>query len=169
MPTRSSTGLSKAPHVKLGRQYVGRFNVRHRRTGTLWEGRYKSCLVDSRGYLLRCYRYIDLNPVRARQADDPVAFPWSSCAARCGTDDPLISHHHAYLDPGASIVERADAYRAILREALFDDALQEIRTYLQQQRALGRDDFRAMAGPRRDASPASVPPTGRDATPEANK
>ena len=50
---------------KLGRHYVGQFNARHQRTGTLWEGRYKSCLVDSHGYLLQCTRYIDLNPVRA--------------------------------------------------------------------------------------------------------
>ena len=67
---------------KLGRQYVGQFNARHRRTGTLWEGRYKACLVDSADYLLRCVRYIDLNPVRARMTDDPVAFAWSA-APRC--------------------------------------------------------------------------------------
>ena len=50
---------------KLGRQYVGQFNARHHRTGTLWEGRCKSCLVDSADHLLRCVRYIDVNPVRA--------------------------------------------------------------------------------------------------------
>src|SRR5699024_10082217 len=97
---------------KLGRQYVGRFNAHHHRTGTLWEGRYKSCLVDSRDYLLRCYRYIDLNPVRARMTDDPTAFPWSSCAAHCGADDPLIRHHSAYMDLGATLGERATSYRA---------------------------------------------------------
>ena len=65
---------------KLGRHYVGLFNARHGRTGTLWEGRYKACLVDDADYLLRCVRYIDLNPVRARMTDDPTAFAWSSCA-----------------------------------------------------------------------------------------
>ena len=65
---------------KLGRQYVGQFNARHRRTGTLWEGRYKACLVGSESYVLRCSRYIDLNPVRARMTDDPDRFQWSSCA-----------------------------------------------------------------------------------------
>ena len=60
---------------KLGRQYVGQFSARHRRTGTLWEGRYKVCLVDADGYLLRCVRYIDLNPVRARMIDDRPDFP----------------------------------------------------------------------------------------------
>jgi len=57
---------------RLGRNYVGQFNARHRRTGTLWEGRYKACLVDSASYVLRCYRYIDLNPLRARMTDDPT-------------------------------------------------------------------------------------------------
>ena len=55
---------------RLGRQYVGLFNARHRRTGTLWEGRYKSCLVDSERYVLTCQRYIELDPVRARITDD---------------------------------------------------------------------------------------------------
>jgi len=57
---------------KLGRQYVGQFNARHQRTGTLWEGRYKSGLVDSEIHVLRCYRYIDLNPVRARMTEEPT-------------------------------------------------------------------------------------------------
>lgn len=65
----------------LGRNVVAQFNARHRRTGTLWEGRFKSCLVADADYFLRCSRYIDLNPVRARMTDDPTVFTWSSCAA----------------------------------------------------------------------------------------
>ena len=119
---------------KLGRQYVGQFNARHRRTGTLWEGRYKSCLVDSADYLLRCVRYIDLNPVRARMTDDPVRFPWSSCAALCGQrDDPLLTLHPTQLAMGTSDKERADAYRDLLKETLNDETLAAIRAYLQQQ------------------------------------
>src|SRR3546814_1778722 len=64
--------------------YVGLFNARHARTGTLWEGRYKSCLVDSEDYVLRCHRYIELNPVRARLTDDPATYRWSSCPAYLG-------------------------------------------------------------------------------------
>ncbi|WP_238595530.1 transposase [Xanthomonas campestris] len=67
-----------------GRNYVALFNGRHGRTGTLWEGRYKACLVDSADYVLRCYRYIELNPVRARLTDDPAAYRWSSCLANLG-------------------------------------------------------------------------------------
>src|SRR4249919_39723 len=62
----------------LGRSYVPFFNLMMDRTGTLWEGRFKSCLVDSDAYLLRCYRYIELNPVRAGITGDPGAFRWSS-------------------------------------------------------------------------------------------
>lgn len=130
---------------KIGRQYVGQFNARHRRTGTLWEGRYKSCLVDSENYVLHCSRYIDLNPVRARMTDDPVQFAWSSCASLCGErDDPLLAFHPAYMRLGPTRTERADAYRSLLGEALSDDELHAIRSYLQQQRALGRDEFRTM-------------------------
>ena len=60
---------------KLGRKYVGRFNARHQRTGTLWEGRYKACLVDSDNHVLHCHRYIDVNPIRARITDNPVTYP----------------------------------------------------------------------------------------------
>lgn len=130
---------------QLGRQYVSQFNARHRRTGTLWEGRYKACLVDSDTYLLRCSRYIDLNPARARITDDPIGYRWSSCAALCGQrDDPLLTPHPAYVALGTSPAKRGEAYRAILEEALSDAELQAIRLYLQQQRAWGRDDFQAM-------------------------
>ena len=62
----------------LGRQYVRYFNASYKRTGTLWEGRYKSCLVQEDGYLLHLYRYIELNPVRADMVDDPANYPWSA-------------------------------------------------------------------------------------------
>ena len=122
---------------KLGRHYVGLFNARHGRTGTLWEGRYKACLVDGADYLLRCVRYIDLNPVRARMTDDPTAFVWSSCPGLCGLrDDPLLAPHPVQRALGA------DGYRALLAEALSEDELATLRLYLQQQRAYGRDAFR---------------------------
>ena len=141
----------------LGRHYVGHFNARHGRTGTLWEARYKACLVDGEDYLLRCTRYIDLNPVRARMTDDPTAFTWSSCAGLCGLrDDPLLSAH---------TVQRAlgpEAYRAMLAEAISDEDLAAIRLYLQQQRAYGRDEFRAMVEAKTQRF-ASVRPAHRPA------
>jgi putative transposase len=63
----------------VGRRYVGTFNARYQRTGILWEGRrFKAALVDTDRYLLTCYRYIELNPVRARMTDDPPGYSWSS-------------------------------------------------------------------------------------------
>jgi putative transposase len=143
--TPPSTGTIARLMQKLGRQYVSQFNARHRRTGTLWEGRYKSCLVDSESYVLSCYRYIDLNPVRARITDDPVDYRWSSAAAHTGERlNSLLSEHTTYAALGANESERGDAYRALLREGISDDDLTSIRVYLQQQRALGRDAFRSM-------------------------
>ena len=130
---------------KLERQYVSQFNARHKRTGTLWEGRYKSCLVDSEIYVLRCYRYIDLNPVRARLTDDPVTFRWSSAVAHVEQHfNPLLTHHPTFTALGTTEAERRAAYRALLRETLSDDALLAIRIYLEQQRALGHDAFKSM-------------------------
>lgn len=130
---------------KLGRQYVAQFNTRHQRTGTLWEGRYKACLVDDGAHLMRCVRYIDLNPVRARLTDDPTRYPWSSCAALCGKrQDPLLTLHATQRALGPTAKDRADAYRVLLSEALNDEDLAAIRAYLQQQRAYGRDVFQAV-------------------------
>lgn len=154
---------------RLGRSYVALFNGRHGRTGTLWEGRYKACLVDSEDYVLRCYRYIDLNPVRARITDDPAAYRWSSCAANLGQRDGSgLQPHACWLALGHNPSARASAYRALLDEALTDEVIDEIRAYLQQQRALGHRAFKAMveAKTRRFASvrPAHRPSTSTEAT-----
>ena len=161
--TPPETGAIARLMQKLGRKYVGRFNARHHRTGTLWEGRYKACLVDSDSYALHCHRYIDLNPVRAGVTDDPVTYPWSSCASHCGIRvDAFITPHPAYINLAPTPEGRARAYRQLMQEALSEDDLTAIRIYLQQQRALGRDDFRAMveAKTRRFAGvrPAHRPP-----------
>lgn len=89
---------------RLGRRYVGQFNGRHGRTGTLWEGRYKACLVDNEHNVLACYRYIELNPVRARVTDDPVAYRWSSCATNLEQrPDSSVSPHPAWLALGSTL------------------------------------------------------------------
>ena len=76
--TPATTGAISRMMQAVGRRYVGSFNARYRRTGTLWEGRFKAALVDTDRYLLTCYRYIELNPVRAHMTDDPADYPWSS-------------------------------------------------------------------------------------------
>lgn len=128
----------------FARNYAGLFNGRHSRTGTLWEGRYKSCLVDSENYVLACYRYIELNPVRAWMVDDPAAHSWSSYAANAlGESNPLLTPHPAFLELGSESASRALAYRGLFAEALSDETMTEIRVYLQQQRALGTQRFQA--------------------------
>lgn len=73
----------------------------YQRTGTLWDSRYKSSLIQTETYLLRCQRYIELNPVRADRVRDPGASPWSSYRANgLGASDPLVSPHALYLEPG---------------------------------------------------------------------
>lgn len=143
--TLPETGALSTMMQKLGRGYVGQFNANHRRTGTLWEGRYKACLVDTETYVLRCYRDIDLNPVRARMTDDPASHPWSSAPSHYGLQDtPWLTPYPTYIGLAPSAEARTDAYREVLREVLSDDDLAPIRIYLKQQRALGRDAFRAM-------------------------
>lgn len=135
--------VSRMMHT-FSRNYVGLFNARHGRTGTLWEGRYKACLVDSESYVLTCSRYVELNPVRAWMVDEPGAYPWSSYRANaCGQTEPLLRPHAAYLGLGQDAPTRAYAYRQSFADALSDEALAEIRQYVQQQRALGSDRFRA--------------------------
>jgi putative transposase len=128
----------------LGRRYVTYFNKTYHRTGTLWEGRYKSALVDNQTYLLTCYRYIELNPVRAAMVADPQDYPWSSFRANAlGKSDPLIRPHDEYLALGVDAAQRQAAYRSLFKNALSDDQLLDIRVHLQQQRALGTNRFQA--------------------------
>jgi len=108
----TADGLPKMMQA-VGRRYVRYFNDVQQRSGTLWEGRYKSCLVAEGEYLLRCVRYIDLNPVRARMTDDPAAFSWSSCASLCGLrEDPLLTLHSTQRALGVTDKDRSNTYRA---------------------------------------------------------
>jgi len=107
---READGLSNLMKA-LGERYVPFFNRAHRRTGTLWEGRFKSCLVESDSYLLTCQRYIELNPVRAEMVTDVADYPWSSYAINAtGTPSDLIRPHDLYLALGNSPAERARTY-----------------------------------------------------------
>jgi putative transposase len=126
----------------LGRSYVPFFNLLMDRTGTLWEGRFKSCLVDSDAYLLRCYRYIELNPVRAGITAEPGAFRWSSYHCNgLGAPDPLICPHPTYRALGSTAAERCTAYRAIVSEGCERAEAEHIRTVTSRQRAFGATAF----------------------------
>lgn len=157
----SAAGAVSRMMQALGRRYVRRFNTRYGRTGTLWEGRYKSCLVDSDRYLLACLRYIELNPVRARMVERPWDYRWSSVHGHLGLrEDRRVSPHPVYLALGRDTGQRAERYRCLLMEALSDDVLADIRVHLQQERALGSPAFCAMVE-KVLQRPAEVRPQGR--------
>jgi putative transposase len=140
-----SSATKAGPSVlmrRLGQHYVQYFNRRHGRTGTLWEGRFRSCLVEDERYLLICQRYIELNPVRAKMVVDPGQYSWSSYQANAlGFDDPLVTPHLVYAGLGMHDGERRAAYQALLREALSDQLLQQIRRASNGNRPLGPAAF----------------------------
>ncbi len=128
----------------LGRRYVRYVNDRYHRTGTLWEGRYKSCPVDGSTHLLRCHRYIELNPLRAAMVADPTDYPWSSFHGNAlGRPDPLLQPHRAYLALSDDATLRRAAYRALLAESIDTAELDAIRHHVQRQHAYGSARFRA--------------------------
>ena len=99
----------------LARCYASYFNPRYARTGQLWEGRFRSCLVDSAAYVIGCYRYIELNPVRARMVSSPARHPWSSYAGNAALrTDPLLTAHEEYVALGLKPESRAHAYAGLV-------------------------------------------------------
>src|SRR3954466_2686694 len=101
----------------LGQRYVAYFNRRYRRTGTLWEGRFRPCLVDSAQYVLACYRYIELNPVRAGMASAPAQYRWSSHSCNVAESvDSLLTQHAEYLALGIDAKSRAAAYSQLFEK-----------------------------------------------------
>ena len=145
----------------IGRRYVGCFNARYRRTGTLWEGRFKAALVDSDRYLLTCYRYIELNPVRAGMVADPRHYRWSSHNSNAhGADEARITPHPCYLALGNSPLERQARYRALFEHLASHEDTEAVRAHTQQQRALGSERFRAQVEALTQRA-ATVRPRGR--------
>jgi REP-associated tyrosine transposase len=112
----------------LGRCYVPYFNRRHGRTGTLWEGRFHSCVAESARYVLACHRYIELNPCRAGMVSGPDAYPWSSHACNIGMRaDPLLTPHSEYLGLAGQERSRCSAYRGLFDQAFEPSLLRSIR------------------------------------------
>ncbi len=127
----------------LGRHYVRYFNHTYRRTGTLWEGRFKSCVVDADKYLLVCQRYIELNPVRAGIVVTPADYSWSSYRANgLGQLIKLWTPHRIYQELGESISTRSAAYRDLFAGQLDATLLTEIRQASNQSMALGNERFK---------------------------
>ena len=127
----------------LGRRYVYYMNKSYNRTGTLWEGRFKSSLIDSDHYLLTCMRYIELNPIRAGMIEHAGKYKWSSYQANAqGCVDTMLEPHPLYLALGATEDIRQAAYRELFRHHVDPKTLHEIRESLNHELVLGRSCFK---------------------------
>jgi putative transposase len=127
---------------KLGQRYVQYVNRTYQRSGTLWEGRYRSCLIQGETYFYTCHRYIELNPVRAKLVSDPAEYPWSSYLANgYGIGNNILSPHQLYMELGGDAVERQVAYRELFRYELGADVIDKIRNSTNGNYVLGDSRF----------------------------
>ncbi len=147
----------------LGQRFVQYVNRKYERSGALFEGRFRSCIVDSDGYLLACYRYIEMNPVRAGMVDRPGDYPWSSYRTNAeGAPSDFIVPHPLYLGLAPKSDERLSRYRSLFEVEENPGLLGQIRDALNSGRALARDSFLASLD---DVSRRTVTrrPRGREA------
>jgi len=141
MTPDNSDGISRVMQ-SLGRRYVQQINFRYRRSGTLWDGRHKSSLIDSETYFLTCMRYIELNPVRANMVERPENYRWSSYLANATTKpDPIVNRHSLYMALGEDDACRRDAYRRLFDEEIRQTDLSFIRQSIQSSSPLGSERF----------------------------
>lgn len=139
-PARQDSAALMMKH--LGQRYVQYVNRSYRRSGTLWEGRFRSCLTQSEDYVLACYRYIELNPVRANMVQRPGDYPWSSYRANGdGHANPMLTPHAEYLRLGVTKAVRQATYRGLLATKLDGTLLDTIRQATNGNFALGNRRF----------------------------
>ncbi len=151
----TTTGVSQLMQ-SLGCYYVRYINQAYERTGTLWEGRYKSTLVDSDNYFLTVSRYIELNPVRAGMAEHPSEYRWSSYQQNAlGIPIELLTPHSIYTGLAKTDKTRYKRYQALFEHDIPDYTLEEIRESLNRAWVLGSDRFKQQIEKK----------TGRRATP----
>lgn len=126
----------------LGRSYVRYFNAKQARTGTLWEGRYRSTLIQAERYLLACMVYIDLNPVRAGMVADPAEYPWSSHLNYIGRrSDKLVTPHPLYWELGNTPFARDAAYAELVRNGIESEKQRALTDATYRGWALGEPDY----------------------------
>ena len=126
----------------VAQRYAQHVNRTYRQSGTLWEGRFRSCLVDSDAYLLACYRYVELNPVRANMVRHARDYRWSSYRANAEDKaDPRVTPHERYLALGRGPATRREAYRALCRDGLDVETIEAIRHATNGGFVLGNQRF----------------------------
>jgi putative transposase len=145
----------------LGVRYVPQFNRRTGRIGPLWNERFKTSVVDSERYLLTCYRYIELNPVRARMVGAPESYPWSSYTFNAfGSPSTFLQPHTAYLGLAGHGTPASAVYRDLVAQGLCDSELAAVRRAINANAALGSEEFMAALEQRLGIS-ARTKPRGR--------
>jgi putative transposase len=126
----------------LGERYVRYVNRRYARTGSLWDGRFRSCLVQEDAYLLACQRYIELNPVRAKIVAHPFQYPWSSYRRNAhGQPNSVITPHPIYCALAQRPAARESSYRHLFTSALPTRVLNKVRRATNGNYALGNKAF----------------------------
>lgn len=129
---------------RVGGQYVRYFNYTYSRTGSLFEGRFRSSLVQQESYFLTCQRYIELNPVRAGMVGDPASYPWSSYRAHAEGKSPTMwTPHRIYDALGDSPKSRQKAYRDLVSAAFKPEVLTKIRHCANAGLVLGDKEFQS--------------------------
>ncbi len=147
LATGATNGAISSLMQSLGRQYVGYVNQTYRRTGTLWEGRFRSALIESERYLLACSRYIELNPVRAGMVHDPDDYTWSSYHHHTSKRRVRwVKDHEIYRQLGRNHTTRAAAYRELVKMGLTEVEIKAIRDHTNKGRVLGSEGFQARIG-----------------------
>lgn len=150
----------------LNQQYVQYVNRKHGRSGTLWEGRYRSCLTQDDHYLLMCHRYVELNPVRAGMVAIPEAYRWSSYRANAyGDVNTLITRHAIFRSLGDTVERCQRAYRALFEHAVPADQAEQIRRATYGNDVLGSAHYLASIAKligRRVTPARPGPPPARD-------
>ncbi|MBV8666645.1 MAG: transposase [Burkholderiaceae bacterium] len=142
--TPAEAGSASALMKALGQRYVQYINRTYERSGSLWEGRFRSCLIQDAAYLLTCHRYIELNPVRARMVAHPAEYCWSSYRDNAqGRPGRLLRPHPLYLALGNHARARQSAYGSLFQEPLADELVDRIRSSTNGNFALGNTDFTA--------------------------
>ena len=137
----TSEAISNTMKV-IGSRYAYYFNKRLNCTGTLWEGRHKASLIQSERYLLTCYRYIELNPVRAHMVSRPEEYPWSSYGINAWGDTGWLKPHQEYLKIGHSKEERCRSYRELFRDQIGAEDLHLIRKAAHYCQPVSDEGFR---------------------------
>lgn len=140
-PGDDSENLALLMKRVAGRQtrYV---NKLEKRSGSLWEGRYKSSPINANEYLLACCRYVELNPLRAGMVDDPAQYRWSSCPAKVGLQkQPWLALDPFYQRLGKSAAKRAEEYAAWLRETIPEAESKLIREATQRGQLTANGKF----------------------------